>query len=634
MKSIVLGTAGHIDHGKSALVLALTGTDPDRLKEEKARGITIDLGFAHAAIGGHDVAFVDVPGHERFVKNMLAGVGGMDAVLLVIAADEGVMPQTREHLAICRLLQIPAGIVVLTKLDLVDSDGLEVVRLEARELVAGSALSDAPILAVSARTGEGLDALREAIARIADQVPARVRDGASRLPIDRAFTVHGFGTVVTGTLTSGVLEADDELALLPDDTRVKVRGLQVYGSAQVAVGAGRRVAVNLGGVSIETVHRGQTLATIDAFEPTRRFDAVLSLLPDGQTLRHGSRVRFHHGTAEILGRVALASRSDGEIVAELRPGQSAFVRVRLEAPAVLARGDRFIIRSYSPSTTIGGGTVLDPTPSRTSIRTAAATARFRALESDPRKAAMAFIEERGISGVSTARLARRLGMSGAAVRTLASQLSASGEVVALGDLLFDAAHVASARGRLLDAIETHHRTAPMSDGLPREEARERVMRAGAPALFVHLIASLAAEGAIVARERLSLPGRGPTMTPEESDAHVALERLFREAGLAPPAVADAASRARIQPSMADRVCGLLTRQHVLVRIDAMLFHRDSLDQLKQELEQLKARDAGASVDVGTFKARYGISRKFAIPLLEWLDRERVTRRVGNVRVVL
>ena len=580
------------------------------------------------------MAFVDVPGHERFVKNMLAGVGGIDAVLLVIAADEGVMPQTREHFAICRLLQIPAGVVVLTKSDVVDPDAVEVVRLEARELVADSTLSDAPILAVSARTGEGLDVLRQAIARIADQVPERVRDGASRLPIDRAFTVHGFGTVVTGTLTSGSLEADDELVLLPDETRVKVRGLQVYGTAQGSVGAGRRVAVNLGGVSIEAVHRGQTLATIEAFEPTRRFDAVLSLLPDGQMLRHGSRVRFHHGTAEILGRVALASRPDGEIVAELRPGQSAFVRVRLEAPAVLTRGDRFIVRSYSPSTTIGGGTVLDPTPARTPIRTAAGTVRFRALENDPRRAAMTFIEERGISGVSTARLTRRLGMSGAAVRTLASELSASGEILALGDSLFAAAHVAPTRRRLLEAVEAHHRTAPMSDGLPREEARERIMRAGAPALFAHLIASLATEGAIVARERLSLPGRGPTMTPEESDAHVALERVFREAGLAPPDVTEAASRARIPPSMADRVCSLLTRQHVLVRIDAMLFHKDSLQQLKQELAHLKARDASASVDVGAFKARYGISRKFAIPLLEWLDRERVTRRVGNVRVVL
>ena len=288
-RSVVIGTAGHIDHGKSALVKALTGTDPDRLKEEKDRGITIDLGFAHAEIGGLDMAFVDVPGHERFVKNMLAGVGGIDLVLLVIAADEFVMPQTREHFAICRLLQVRSGIIALTKADLVDADTLELARLDARELVAGSALADAPIVAVSAKTGAGLDTLRESLAAAAAGLPEREAGGAPRLPIDRVFSMRGFGTVVTGTLASGTIRVDDELVVLPSARRVKVRGIQVHGAARPTASAGRRVAINLGGVDVDEVGRGDTLTVPDAFDVTRRFDAIVDLLPDAKPLRHGAR---------------------------------------------------------------------------------------------------------------------------------------------------------------------------------------------------------------------------------------------------------------------------------------------------------------------------------------------------------
>jgi selenocysteine-specific elongation factor len=349
-RSIVIGTAGHIDHGKSALVMALTGTDPDRLKEEKDRGITIDLGFAHAQIGGLDMAFVDVPGHERFVKNMLAGVGGIDLVVLVIAADESVMPQTREHFAICRLLEVRAGLIALTKADLVDAETLELARLDARELVAGSSLAGAPIVAVSSKTGAGLDALREGLAAAAAGLPARAESGAPRLPIDRVFSMRGFGTVVTGTLASGTIRLDDaeEMVILPSARRVKVRGIQVHGEARRHASAGRRVAVNLGGVDVDEIGRGDTLTVPDAFDVTRRFDAIVDLLPDAKPLRHGARVRFHHGTVELLARVSLIDR-------ELQPGQTSNARLRLEGPAVLTRGDRFILRAYSPAITIGGG---------------------------------------------------------------------------------------------------------------------------------------------------------------------------------------------------------------------------------------------------------------------------------------
>src|SRR5256885_1270434 len=301
-RSVVVGTAGHIDHGKSALVRALTGTDPDRLKEEKARGITIDLGFAHQVIDGTNFAFVDVPGHERFVKNMLAGVGGIDMVVLVVAADESVMPQTREHFDICRLLRVPTGLIALTKTDLADADMLELARMEVRELVAGSFLEGTPIVPLSSKTGEGIDALRAALSDMSRTADARADRGVARLPIDRVFSMKGFGTVVTGTLVSGRIAVDDELLVAPGERRVKVRGVEVHGDKQRHAVAGQRSAINLAGIEVDDVHRGQALVTAGAFEQTRLADATLELLPDAKPLKHGPRVRFHQGTAEPLRR--------------------------------------------------------------------------------------------------------------------------------------------------------------------------------------------------------------------------------------------------------------------------------------------------------------------------------------------
>lgn len=650
MKTAVIGTAGHIDHGKSSLVLALTGTDPDRWKEEKARGITIDLGFAHARVGDVDLAFVDVPGHERFVKNMLAGVGGIDAVVLVIAADESVMPQTREHFAICRLLQIPAGVIALTKADLVDADTLEIARLDARDLVAGSALAEAPIVAVSSRTGEGLDGLRDALARVAAALPDRSASGLTRLPIDRAFSMRGFGTVVTGTLTSGSLAVDDELMLEPSHRRVKVRGVQVHRATQASAAAGRRVAVNLGGVDVADVSRGETLTRAGDFETTRRFDVVLDLLPEAKPLRHGARVRFHQGTIELLGRVALAAEFVGNPgssdaapdtgvtppapCTELKPGHRAFARIRLEGPAVLTRGDRFILRQYSPAMTIGGGHVLDPVPARTPIRSEAAVARYARLAGDNAAAALVVIEERRASGLTVAALGRRLGIHSAAARDLAGRLAAAGQVLIVGDDLFDAAFVTGLEAGLVAAVAEHHKAQPLSEGLPREEARERTFGLAPPSLFDAAVKRLAAAGKLSGRDRLTLPGRGVSLTDEEARAQDALDRVFREAGMAPPDLASAAAAANVTAAVADRVSKLLIRQKRLIKVDTLLFHVESLERLKQEVRALKGQGGAARVDVAGFKERYGISRKYAIPLLEWLDRERITRRAGDARVVL
>ena len=626
MKSVVIGTAGHIDHGKSSLVKALTGTDPDRLKEEKARGITIDLGFAHATVGGVDLAFVDVPGHERFVKNMLAGIGGIDAVLLVIAADESVMPQTREHFAICRLLQVRSGVIALTKSDLVDADTLELARLDAAELVAGSAIADAPIVPVSSKTGAGLDALRSALETIAHRVPERDADGPPRLPIDRVFSMRGFGTVVTGTLTSGALRVDEELVVEPRDRRVKVRGIQVYGTPQPSAAAGRRVAVNLGGVDVEDVTRGDTLTRSGSYEATRRFDAVIDLLPDAKPLRHGARVRFHSGTTELLARVSLVNR-------ELAPGESSHARVRLEAPAVLTRGDRFIVRQYSPAITIAGGRILDPSPARTPIRTATAAARFERLTADEAEAVMAFVDERRAAGLSIEALTRRAGVTRAVASGIARDLAAAGRVLQIGDEIFSAPLVRSLEDQLVAAADAHHRANPIAEGLPREEARERLFAHASPSLFDAVLQRLAAGGRLSGRDRLALPGRGVSLTPEESRAQEALDRVFRDAGLAPPDLAGAAAAAAVPGAVADRVSKLLLRRKTLVKLDTILFHVEALERLKGEVIALKTAGT-AKVDVAGFKERYGISRKYAIPLLEWLDRERVTRRVGDARVVL
>ena len=439
MRSIVVGTAGHIDHGKSALVRALTGTDPDRLKEEKARGITIDLGFAHLVEGGTNFAFVDVPGHERFVRNMLAGAGGIDLVLLVIAADESVMPQTREHFAICRLLDVPAGVVVLTKIDVADAETRELAALEARELVAGSFLEKAPLVEVSSKTGEGLDVLRAALRDLSAGVVTRDARGSTRLPVDRVFSMKGFGTVATGTLVAGTMTEGQALTVLPGGLATTARGVQVHGRPHAAAEAGNRVAVNLGGIEVTDLARGATLCTSGSLEPTTRCDVAIELLTGSKPLRHGARVRFHQGTSEVLGRLGLAARR-GETagaINELAPGGSAFGRIRLEQPAVVTRGDRFILRAYSPPTTIGGGVVLDPQPPRTAIRTAAGISRFQDVDvpAPVDRVLMRFVEERGLQGLSRTAAVSRGGASPEAAEQAVARLVGSNAIAAIGGLL-------------------------------------------------------------------------------------------------------------------------------------------------------------------------------------------------------
>ena len=634
-RPVVIGTAGHIDHGKSALVRALTGTDPDRLKEERERGITIDLGFAHLETDAADLAFVDVPGHERFVKNMLAGAGGIDLVMLVVAADESVMPQTREHFQICRLLRVNAGVIVLTKCDLADPEMREIAALDVADLVKDSFLAGAPVVEVSAKTGAGLDRLRSTLEAEAGTVPVRGVDGPVRLPIDRVFTVKGFGTVVTGTLVSGTLREEQELVVLPRGQAVKVRGLQLHGRRDVTAGAGRRTAVNLGGVEVAELARGDTLCQPGAFETTRRIDVSLDLLEDARPLRHGARVRFHQGTSELLGRVALASRRESGVpIAEAAPGDSVYARVRLEAPAVLTRGDRFIVRAYSPSVTIGGGRVLDPQPPREAIRTEAGRARLTSLDDTIDRAVITYVTERRGAGLPRTALASRAGLASDDARAVVDRLVQAREIAVAGDLLVSVAVTKTLADRLMSELQAHHKAHPLAEGMPREEARERVFGKAALPVFEYAVERLVAARKITARDRLALEGHAVSLSPEESRVQERLLNIYRQARLAPPDPSTAAADAAASKEIVERVLKLLLRQRSLVKVDTLVFHAEALEGLKADVRAMKAGAADARVDVASFKEKYGITRKYAIPLLEFLDRERITRRVGDSRVVL
>jgi selenocysteine-specific elongation factor len=633
VNSIVVGTAGHIDHGKSSLVQALTGIDPDRLKEEKARGITIELGFAHATLGDTRVAFVDVPGHERFVRTMLAGVGGIDCVLLIVAADESVMPQTREHFDICRLLRIPRGIIVITKADLADDDTRALVREDVRELVSGSFLAGAPVVDVSSTTGAGLDALRAAIAAQGAAATERPVDGAARLPIDRAFSMKGFGTVVTGTLVSGRIGTDEEFVILPGARKVKVRGVQVHGRPAAEAVAGQRTAINLGGVDVSDVSRGETLAAAGTLSVTRRIDAEIDLLTSAKPLKHGARVRLHNGTAEVLGRISIAG-TDSEIA----PGATALVRARLEAPAVLTRRDRFIIRAYSPPLTIGGGVVLDPAPTRPGIRSAegrASLERLRARGANDADAILAMIDANGLAGIDRRAVVSRGGVAPRHVDAMTTGLAGS-EVVVAGDRLVMRSHLAKAGAAIVSHITAFHKAQPMSEGLPREEAREKIFRRVDPSVFERVLADLKERKTIVGTDRLALATHRVSVAGADDRVRAAIIGAYQSAGLKPPDAAAVEMQAGAPKAIVEKVTTLLLREKVLVKLDTIVFHADALQQLKADVAGLKAAAPGgrATVDVASFKDRYGVTRKFAIPLLEYLDRERVTRRTGDVRLVL
>ena len=623
MKNIIAGTAGHIDHGKTALVRALTGIDTDRLQEEKRRGISIDLGFAHLDLTPElRIGFVDVPGHERFVKNMLAGVGGIDLVLLVIAADESIMPQTREHFDICRLLAIRQGIVVLTKADLVDRDMLILARLEAEDFVAGSFLEGAPCVAVSSTTGEGLEELRARLTELAAAIPAKDSSRPFRLPIDRAFSMRGFGTVVTGTLVSGSVAREQEVELHPGGRRLRVRGIQVHGEAAERALAGQRTALNLAGIEPQDLARGMVLAEPGRFRATNVIDCALDLLPSAKPLKNRAPVHFHAGTAEVEAEVRLLEHSE-----TLRPGARAYVRLILREPLLVAPGDRFIIRMFSPVVTIGGGVVVDIT-GRRYRRGDKASQRLGTLERGTPIERVALLVRESKYGLGAAELAAATGLGEAEIE----QAAASDVLLVIRQpelWLVDREWSSTALARVTEVVRDFHRQHPLAPGIPREQVRSREFPGAPPFLLDALVAR--ASTLVVEGETLRLASHKVVLKQDEEQASASMEAVFEKAGLAVPPVSEALAKSGVDPARARTLLQILLRQGRLVKIgDDLVFHRSALASLRQLLAPYK----GQRLAVPQFKDLAGVSRKYAIPLLEYLDRERVTRRDGDQRVVV
>jgi selenocysteine-specific elongation factor len=633
-RHFVVGTAGHIDHGKTLLVRALTGIDTDRLPEEKERGITIDLGFAYADLDPSlRLAFIDVPGHERFVKNMLAGVGGIDVVLLVVAADESVMPQTREHFEICSLLGVRRGVVALTKIDLAGVDLRELAELEVRDLLAGSPLEGAPLVPLSARTGEGIDALRQALAGAVSDLPARDRSGVARLPVDRAFTIRGFGTVVTGTLFSGTIRAGDEMLVHPPGARVRVRRIEVHGRETESVQAGERAAVNLQGIEVADVRRGAVVATPGSFRPAGLVDVRLRLLASSAPLKDLTRVRYHLGTAEVMARVKLLG------VDVLPPGGEAFAQLRLERPHLSWRGDRFILRRYSPARTIGGGTIVDPNPAKHRGRAASAVHHLERLTgASPEECLRLLVAEARGRGCRPVELALRTGCAPHQLEAPAAALIASGELVRIGEgeraIYVAASALRGLRTDVLRRLEAHHGSFPLEAGLGKEELRGRVLGDAPVEVFRHLMETMEADGSIASEgDRVRCASHRLRLSAEEEGARRSIEEAFRCAGLNPPTLEQVCREAAIPADRGQALYHVLVREGRLVRLrGGLTFHADALAALRERLLNFRIRSE--TIDIAAFKDLSGTTRKNAIPLLEYLDAERVTRRRGSERLIL
>jgi selenocysteine-specific elongation factor len=631
-KNIIVGTAGHIDHGKSSLVEALTGTHPDRLEEEKRRGITIDLGFAFLEEQGVRFGFVDVPGHERFVGNMLAGAAGIDLVLLVIAADESIKPQTREHFDICRLLGIERGLVALSKADLVDGDTRELVRLELEDFLRGSFLENAPIVPVSAKTGAGLAALKDALVAQARQIAGKDSRRDFRLPIDRAFAVKGFGSVVTGTLISGHVSPEDEVELFPTGQKLRVRGVQSGGQSVDRAEAGQRTAVNLAGIDHHQLQRGMTLAAPSRFRSTRRLDVKLRLLPSVRKLKNRALLHFHAGSFETMAEVALFERS------ELQAGEESFAQLRLRQSVLVLPGDHFIIRQSSPLITIGGGAVLDSLPRRPRAREASRREFLLAVERNDKPEMLSQLTQRSLFGLPQSEISARTGWTAGEIKeTIHNVVDAKRIrlIPAEPQILFATVPFDELLKKITERVERFHKENPLQPGIPREELRANLARRLRPEIFRSALDELASQKKLeLQSELVKRAGSQISLWPEELKAKDQIEAAFASAGLAVPSVKEVLATLAVEPRRSEKLLQLLLREKALLRVTPdLIFHQQALAELRAKLAAYK-KAKGERISVPAFKDLTGITRKYAIPLLEYLDRERVTRRQGDERVIL
>ncbi|MFZ5597449.1 MAG: selenocysteine-specific translation elongation factor [Bacillota bacterium] len=631
MKNLIIGTAGHVDHGKTMLVKALTGKDTDRLKEERERGISIELGFADLELpGGKKAGIIDVPGHERFIKNMLAGVGGIDIVMLVIAADEGVMPQTREHLDIIQLLQVSHGIVVITKIDSVDREWMGLVREEIGEFLKGTVLEGAPVVEVSSVTGQGIDTLKRLLSDMADRVERKASSGAMRLPVDRVFTVPGFGTVVTGTLISGRVSPGDHLEIMPRGIGTRVRNIHVHGQKVEEAGEGQRVALNLAGVEAEQVTRGNVVCAVGTMRPTFRMDVRIQLLDSAKPLKNRARVRLYLGTAEIFGRVVLLEEE------VLEPGKWMYAQLELEEEAVASRGDRFVIRSYSPMRTIGGGSVIDTAPKKHK--------RFRksVIESIA-------IKERGTPGeligqvfelkpgmYTAAELEQATGLDGAEIRNALDEMEREGAVLRLegegAEYYLTRALYLGWGDEIKAAAQKFHREYPLREGLPKEELRSKRFGGLTPRQFQALLQRLEKEGTVATGASVVFePGFACEPGPGVREKIESIESGYRSAAMQPPAWSEMSSKSGINGEMAGEALHYLLRKGVLIKVaEDLYFHKEALAAARKRLAEFFG--GKGEISVGEARDLFETSRKYTLPVLEYFDREKVTRRTGDLRV--
>lgn len=631
MKHLILGTAGHIDHGKTSLVKALTGIDTDRLPEEKARGITIELGFAHLSLpGGIEYGIVDVPGHERFVRTMVAGAGGMDVVMLVVAADEGIMPQTREHREICQLLGVQKGVVALTKADLVDEEWLGMAVEEVHDYLKGTFLEEARIVPVSSRTALGLDVLKDELARLAGEVQEKKSSGHFRLPVDRVFTSPGFGTVVTGTLLSGEIRLGDEVEILTAGLHGRVRGIQVHGAKEERGSAGQRVAANIQGVDHGEVKRGDIIAPRGVFTPTRKVDVRLQLLSSApKELRHRSSVRLHSATYDVTAQVILLNR------ALLKQGEEDFVQLRLAHGVVLLPGDPFVIRNYSPPTTIGGGMVVDPAPPHRRRRDAEALALLTALyKGNDAEKIKRLVEESAYSGISSEELENRSGLPSKGLEAALDPLLSAGMIVqAVRDprIFLSRQSFDELKALLVGELTRHLQANTMKDGMGKEELKSRLPKRCDQRIFGALLNALEKEGrGHVERDLVKLPAHRAAGAAGSAPLLASIERRLHDGGTEPPTVRDLCEALNLREKEVLDFLHLLAREGRAAKIANDLFYAPQplaslRDQLIDHLRSVQ------ETTPALFRELTGLSRKFMIPLLEYFDREKVTIRIGDRR---
>ncbi len=624
MRHIILGTAGHIDHGKSSLVKALTGIDPDRLKEEKERGITIDIGFADLVFpeSGLSVGIVDVPGHEKLIRNMLAGAGGIDMVLLVIAADEGIMPQSREHLAICDLLKIKTGLIAITKVDLAEKGWVELVRDEILDFVKGTFLEKSPIIPVSARTGENLDKLRKEIQDIALCVAPKNTGGLFRLPIDRVFTLKGFGTVVTGTAISGKISLDDPIEILPANIKAKVRGLHSHGSGIETAYAGQRVAVNLQGVEKESLTRGDVAVTAGSFAQTKSLDVFLQLLPDAPPLKNKSLVHFYVGTSETVARVILYE------IEEVRPQESCYCQLRLQDPVIAVAGDRYIIRRFSPLETLGGGEILDSSPSRRKRREGIDDLRVLYSGSPKQKIALK-IEKSGSQGISFNALKGWINMDLGLLADTIRKLEEAGELHVFEDRLIHKKYFLHIQNQIRALLKAFHSKNPLKPGMSKEEMRNQVRTDGR--LFNFILSGLA--DVLVEKDLVRLRDFKVALSSSEEEFRVKVVELLNKGGFQPPMKEEISSSLKIEPKRLTDILSFMSKEGKVIRVSESLYLSAPVySEMISLLETFFGKKP--EMTVSEFRDLLHTTRKYALPLLEFLDSQKVTLRTGDVRKLL